>query len=82
MLEQGITKEKLMFAVSQEGASGNCMGIPIKGIKTFAKERKLFVIIAVKGESQIEMLGNLQRLGIRNVILTDDAFIKAIQQSG
>lgn len=82
LLEQGITKEKLMFAVSQEGASGDCMGIPVKEIKAFAKERKLFVIIAVKGEAQIEMLGNLQRLGIRNVILADNAFIKAIQQSG
>ena len=82
LLGQGITKTKLTFAVSQEEASGDCMGIPIKGINTFAKERKLFVIIAVKGDSQIEMLGNLQRLGIRNVILIDNAFIKAIQQSG
>lgn len=73
LLEKGVPRSKLLFAVSRKDTEEEVMGIPVKEIAGLAETgHGLFVIIAVKGETRIEMLGNLQRLGIDNVILADD----------
>lgn len=80
LLDKGVSKSKIIFAVSHQDAEEQVMGIPVKEIEKLASsEKNLFVIIAVKGEAQIEMLGNLNRLGIENVALADDEFRKLIQ---
>lgn len=80
LLEKGVSKSKLIFVVSHQGAEEEVMGIPVTEIaKLASSEKDLFVIIAVKGEAQIDMLGNLNRLGIENVALADDEFRKLIQ---
>lgn len=80
LLEKGASKSKLVFAVSHKSDEDEIMGIPVMEIAGLTSAHKnLFVIVAVKGEAQIEMLGNLQRLGIENVALLDDEFRKLIQ---
>lgn len=80
ILEKGIPASKLMFAVSHKGTEDEVMGIPVIEIEQINEVNKnLFVIVAVKGETQVEMLGNLKRLGIENVALADDEFGKLVQ---
>lgn len=80
LLEKGIPKSKLLFAVSHKDTEDEVMGIPVLEIdKLVSAKSNLFVIIAVKGEAQIEMLGNLHRLAVENVALLDDEFRKLIQ---
>ncbi len=80
LLAKGIPKEKLLFAVSHRGEGREAMGIPIVEAGSLkAMEERLFVIVAVKGEAQIEMLANLRKLGITNVALADDEFRKLMQ---
>lgn len=80
LLEKGVPKSKLIFAVSHQDAEERVMGIPVTEVEKLASAgNNLFVIIAVKGEAQIEMLGNLNRLGIENVALADDEFRMLMQ---
>lgn len=80
LLEKGIPQSKLVFAVTHRGEEKEVIGIPVMEIgdlKTI--QDKLFVIVAVKGEAQIEMLAQLQKLGIENAALADDEFRKLMQ---
>lgn len=80
LLEKGVPKEKFIFAVSQRGKENEVMGIPVIEITQLNETKNnLFVIVAVKGEAQIEMLGALQRIGIGNVALADDEFRELIR---
>ncbi|MDE7267400.1 MAG: glycosyltransferase [Lachnospiraceae bacterium] len=80
LLEKGISQSKLLFVVSHKGENEEVLGIPVMEVDNLKTIKdKLFVIVAVKGEAQIEMLANLQKLGIENVALADDEFRKLIQ---
>lgn len=80
LLEKGIPQSKLLFVVSHLGEEKEVSGIPVMEVGDLkALKDSLFVIVAVKGEAQIEMLANLQKLGIENVALADDEFRKLMQ---
>lgn len=80
LLEKGISQSKLLFVVSHKGEDKEVSGIPVMEVGDLENmKEQLFVIVAVKGEAQIEMLANLQKLGIENVALADDAFRKLMQ---
>ncbi len=85
LLEKGVPIAKLLFAVSrkepgQYGTDDKIMGIPVIEISEITVEREpVFVMIAVKGEAQIEMLGTLHRLGIENAALVDEEFMKLVR---
>lgn len=79
LIEKGILKSKLVFVVSHKSME-EVMGIPVMEVTELVSiMRNLFVIVAVKGEAQIEMLENLQRLGIENIALADDEFRRLMQ---
>ena len=81
LLEKGVPKSKFMFAISHKDMEDDeVMEIPVIEINRLdSVKKKLFVIVAVKGEAQIEMLGNLQRKEIENVALADEEFLKLLQ---
>lgn len=80
LLEKGVPKSKLLFAVSHKDTEDEVMGIPVTEIdKLVSSSNNLFIIIAVKGEAQIDMLGNLHRLGVENVALLDDELRELMQ---
>ena len=80
LLEKGISPSKLLFVVSHKGEDEEVSGIPVMEVGDLETMKdQLFVIVAVKGEAQIEMLANLQKLGIENVALADDEFRKLMQ---
>lgn len=80
LLEKGIPQSKLLFVVSHKGDEKEVSGIPVLEVGDLKSLKySLFVIVAVKGEAQIEMLANLQKLGIENVALADDEFRKLMQ---
>ncbi|MCM1174198.1 MAG: glycosyltransferase [Blautia sp.] len=82
LLEKGIPKSKLMFAVSKKGEENEVMGIAVTEISMLAPQKEdIFVIIAVKEDTQIELLENLNLLEIENVILADEEFRKSVQIS-
>lgn len=70
----GISREKLMFAVTDtEGMEKDVNGIPVRQIDEMIKEGgDRLVLVAVKGEKQIEMLNRLKYLGCGNVLLADN----------
>lgn len=80
LLEKGVPKVKIIFAVSHKNTENEVMEIPVMEMEQLGSMKKnFFVIVAVKGEAQIEMLNNLQKIGIENVALADDEFRKLIQ---
>lgn len=82
LLEKGIPKSKFVFAVSHKDIEDEVMGIPVMEVSQLNPDKKkLFVIVAVKGEAQIIMLGNLQKQKIENVALADDEFRRLLQIS-
>ncbi len=82
LLEKGIPQSKLVFVVTHKGEETEVSGIPVMEVGELKSiQEHLFVIVAVKGEAQIEMLANLQKLGIENVALADDEFRKLMQIS-
>lgn len=82
LLANGAPKSKLIFTVSHKGTEDTVLGIPVTEISQLNMvKNKLFVIVSVKGEAQIEMLANLQKLGIENVALADDEFRKLLMIS-
>ncbi|SFI08365.1 Glycosyl transferase family 2 [Pseudobutyrivibrio sp. OR37] len=71
----GVQKSQLVFAVtSRSDNQDEKDGIPVKQIDEFKDcgENTIF-IITVKEENQYEMLQNLQRLAIDNVLFLSDA---------
>lgn len=77
--EKGISMSKLIFVVSNKGTENEVIGIPVMEVGQLSTiSKNLFVIVAVKGEAKIEMLGKLQQLGIENVALADDEFRELI----
>lgn len=82
LMEKGIPQSKLFFVVTHRGEEKEVKGIPVIEVGELKTvQDHLFVIVAVKGEAQIEMLANLRKLGIENVALADDEFRKLMQIS-
>lgn len=80
LIEKGVPASKLLFAVSRKDTKDKVLDIAVEEIDRLADRRKdLFVIIAVKGEAQIEMLGELQRLRIEEALVADEEFMEAMQ---
>lgn len=74
LIALGTDVGKLIFAVTNPQSEGQTVdGIPVKGIEEVIGERRdVFVLIAVKGEKQVEMLNLLAYQGCKNVMLADD----------
>lgn len=80
LIEKGIPQSKLLFVVTHKEEENEVAGIPVMEVGGLWEIKdQLFVIVAVKGEAQIEMLANLQKLGIENVALADDEFRKLMK---
>lgn len=74
LLNRGVQKSQLAFAVTSKSDNQDEKdGIPVKQIDEFkgSGDNTIF-IITVKEEKQYEMLQNLQRLGIENVLFLSD----------
>ncbi|WP_051195125.1 glycosyltransferase [Pseudobutyrivibrio ruminis] len=74
LLNRGVQKSQLTFAVTSKSDNQDEKdGIPVKQIDEFkgSGENTIF-IITVKEEKQYEMLQNMQRLGIENVLFLSD----------
>lgn len=70
----GIEKEKLVFAVTDiQGNDQDVADIPVLQIDEAVTHKKdRLVLVAVKGEKQIEMLNHLKYLRCKNIIIVDD----------
>ena len=77
MLDHGVPVQSLVFAVTRTGPEREIEGIRVKEIESLVCG-EAFIIVAVKEDTQPEMLGNLQRLGFENMILADEEFMDAI----
>ena len=82
LINRGVKKSQFTFAVtSKSDKQDEKDGIPVKQIDEFKGSRdNTIFIITVKEEKQYEMLQNLQRLGIENVLfLSDEVRYSVIQ---
>ncbi len=77
LLDHGVPVQSLVFAVTHTGPEREIEGIRVKEIENLVCG-EAFIIVAVKEDTQPEMLGNLQRLGFENMILADEEFMDAI----
>ena len=77
LLDHGVPVQSLVFAVTHTGPEREIEGIRVKEIESLVCG-EAFIIVAVKEDTQPEMLGNLQRLGVENMILADEEFMDAI----
>ena len=74
LVSRGVQKSQLTFAVTSKSDNQDEKdGIPVKQIDEFkgSGDNTIF-IITVKEEKQYEMLQNMQRLGIENVLFLSD----------
>lgn len=71
--KQGIEMGKFLFAVTDEGsAETEIQGLLVKQIDAALEENcKSLVLLAVKGEKQLEMLNHLQDLQCKKILLVD-----------
>lgn len=81
LIDLGTDAGKLIFAVTDPQSEGQKVdGIPVKGIEEVIGERRdIFVLIAVKGEKQIEMLNLLTYQGCKNVMIADDEIMSYLR---
>lgn len=81
LADLGTDMGKLLFAVTNpQPEEQSADGIPIRGIEEVLGERKdSFVLIAVKGEKQVEMLNLLAYLGCKNVMIADDEIMSFLR---
>lgn len=65
--------KKILFAVTDErGTAAEIEGLPVKQIDAALEEnRESLVLLAVKGEKQLEMLNHLQDVQCRKILLMD-----------
>lgn len=77
----GIEESKLLFAVTNpQSVEQSVEGIPVKGIDEIIGKRKdCLVLVAVKGEKQVEMLNHLAYQGCKNIILVDDEIMSYLR---
>ena len=74
LVNRGVQKSQLTFAVTLKSDNQDEKdGIPVKQIDEFkgSRDNTIFIITA-KEEKQYEMLQNMQRLGIENVLYLSD----------
>ena len=83
LMEKGVPASKLVFGVTRKGAEEEALGIRVEEIRSLAScGDSLFVIITVKEDTQMELLLNLKRLGIENVVLAGEEFMEALEAPG
>lgn len=77
----GIEESKLLFAVTNpHTAEQSVDDISVKGIdEIIAKRKDCLVLVAVKGEKQVEMLNHLAYQGCKNIILVDDEIMSYLR---
>lgn len=82
LIEKNYPKQNLCFAVTtKEGNPPNIEGIPVLEIGQYGEWKEAMVVVAVKEQSQFEILQGLEHRGVSKMVVVDPLVWQEIKEN-